>query len=54
MGSAGVPVANYGFFAIFATPKNNVFMTLLQRNQYLHPKTNDKNQQPEQQQLRSS
>ncbi len=29
-------------------------MTLLQRNQYLLPKTNDKNQQPEQQQLRSS
>ncbi len=25
-------------------PKNNVFMTLLQRNQYLLPKTNDKNQ----------
>ncbi len=25
-------------------PKNNVFMTLLQRNQYLPPKTNDKNQ----------
>jgi hypothetical protein len=25
-------------------PKNNIFMTLLQRNQYLFPKTNDKKQ----------
>ncbi len=44
MGSAGIPVAYYGLFAILATKKNNVFMTLLQRNQYLLPKTNDKNQ----------
>ncbi len=35
-------------------PKNNIFMTQLQRNQYLLPKTNDKNQQPAQQQMRSS
>ncbi len=44
MGSVDVPVAYYGLFAIFATQKINIFMTLLQRNQYLLPKTNDKNQ----------
>ncbi len=44
VGSAGIPGAYYGLFTIFPPPQNNVFMTLLQRNQYLLPKTNSKNQ----------
>jgi hypothetical protein len=43
LGSAGVPVAYYGPFAIFATQKQ-CFYDSATEEQYLLPKTNDKNQ----------